>query len=136
MIYALRGAVARCALAAGSAHDRRRRHRGVRAAVVSFDLIWPVQLAAFTLLGFGFYTLHASIQVQATELSPDGARRRDVAALVLLLRGPRERARCSMALGFVTLGSAVTISIAAVIVMAVGFICARLLRERPVSADV
>ena len=26
---------------------------------------------AFTLLGFGFYTLHASIQVQATELSPD-----------------------------------------------------------------
>ena len=36
---------------------------------MAFDLAWPVQFAAFTLLGFGFYTLHASIQVQATELS-------------------------------------------------------------------
>jgi hypothetical protein len=33
-------------------------------------------------------------------------------------------------LGFAKLGSAVTITIAAVIVMAVGFVCARLLRER------
>ena len=60
-------------------------------ALVSFDLAWPVQFAAFTLLGFGFYTMHASIQVQATELSTHGARRRDVAALVLLLHRARER---------------------------------------------
>jgi predicted MFS family arabinose efflux permease len=33
-------------------------------------------------------------------------------------------------LGFAKLGSAVTISIAAIIVMGVGIVCARLLRER------
>ena len=36
-------------------------------------------------------------------------------------------------LGFVTLGAAVTISIAAVIVMAVGFVCSRLLRDKTPS---
>jgi hypothetical protein len=33
-------------------------------------------------------------------------------------------------LGFVKLGSAVTLTIAAVIIMAVGFVCSRLLREK------
>src|SRR4029453_12032967 len=30
---------------------------------------WPLQLAAFLVLGIGFYSLHGSIQVEATELS-------------------------------------------------------------------
>ena len=38
-------------------------------AVVAFNVPWQVQIAAFTLLGLGFYTMHASIQVTATELS-------------------------------------------------------------------
>jgi hypothetical protein len=36
-------------------------------------------------------------------------------------------------LGFMTLGSAVTLTISAVIIMAVGFVCSRLLRERPAA---
>ena len=39
-------------------------------AIVSFDPMWPVQFAAFTVLGFGFYTLHASIQVTGDGASP------------------------------------------------------------------
>lgn len=32
---------------------------------------WPVELAAFVLVGFGFYAVHNSLQTQATELAPD-----------------------------------------------------------------
>ena len=61
-------------------------------ALAAFELAWPVQLFAFTLLGFGFYTLHGSIQVQTTELCADRARRGGVDALVLVLRRSRQRA--------------------------------------------
>ena len=98
-------------------------------AVVSFDLMWPVQFAAFTLLGFGFYTLHASIQVQATELSTT-ARGAAMSLHSFFFFMGHASGPVLYGLGFMTLGSAVTISIAAVIVMAVGFVCSRLLRER------
>ena len=95
--------------------------------VVAFDFAWPVQFAAFTVLGFGFYTLHGSIQVQATELAPDRARRRDVDAFVLVLHGPRQRAG-ALQPRLRDLGAAITISIAAAVIAMVGFVCARLLR--------
>lgn len=38
-------------------------------AGLAFQPSWPVQLAAFVLLGCGFYTVHSYIQVQSTELS-------------------------------------------------------------------
>src|SRR6478736_295820 len=98
-------------------------------AVVSFDLMWPVQFAAFTLLGLGFYTLHASIQVQATELSPV-ARGAAMSLHSFCFFMGHASGPVLYGLGFVKLGSAITITIAAVIVMAVGFVCARLLRER------
>src|SRR4051795_2010565 len=104
-------------------------------AVVSFDPIWPVQFAAFTVLGFGFYTLHASIQVQATELSPV-ARGAAMSLHSFCFFMGHASGPVLYGAGFVKLGSAVTISIAAIAVMAVGFICSRLLRERPAVSDV
>jgi predicted MFS family arabinose efflux permease len=97
--------------------------------IVSFDLMWPVQFAAFTLLGFGFYTLHASIQVTATELSST-ARGAAMSLHSFFFFIGHASGPVLYGLGFVKLGSAITISIAAVIVMLVGFVCARLLRER------
>ena len=32
---------------------------------------WPFEMAAFVLLGFGFYSIHNSLQTQATELAPE-----------------------------------------------------------------
>jgi len=32
---------------------------------------WPLEMAAFTFVGLGFYMLHTSIQIEATELAPD-----------------------------------------------------------------
>jgi predicted MFS family arabinose efflux permease len=98
-------------------------------AVVSFDPIWPVQFAAFTVLGFGFYTLHASIQVQATELSPT-ARGAAMSLHSFSFFMGHASGPVLYGLGFMTLGSAITLTISAVIVMAVGFVCSRLLREK------
>jgi len=32
---------------------------------------WPIEMAAFTAVGLGFYMLHTGIQIEATELAPD-----------------------------------------------------------------
>jgi predicted MFS family arabinose efflux permease len=97
--------------------------------IVSFDLMWPVQFAAFTLLGFGFYTLHASIQVTATELSST-ARGAAMSLHSFFFFIGHASGPVLYGAGFLKLGSAITISMAAFIVMAVGFVCSRLLRER------
>src|SRR4051812_7875697 len=102
-------------------------------AIVSFDLMWPVQFAAFTLLGFGFYTLHASIQVQATELSPV-ARGAAMSLHSFCFFMGHASGPVLYGLGFMTLGSAITLAISAIIIMAVGFVCSRLLRERTAAA--
>jgi predicted MFS family arabinose efflux permease len=38
--------------------------------VIALRLWWPVEFANFALLGFGFYMLHAVIQIYASELAP------------------------------------------------------------------
>jgi MFS transporter, DHA1 family, inner membrane transport protein len=104
-------------------------------AVVSFDPIWPVQFAAFTVLGFGFYTLHASIQVQATELSPT-ARGAAMSLHSFAFFMGHASGPVLYSLGFMTLGAAITLTMSAMIIMAVGFVCSRLLRERQAVAGV
>ncbi len=102
-------------------------------ATVSFDLMWPVQFAAFTVLGFGFYTMHASIQVQATELSST-ARGAAMSLHSFFFFMGHASGPVLYGLGFMTLGSAVTLTIAAVIAMAVGLVTARLLRDKAPAA--
>ena len=38
---------------------------------IALQASWQVEMAAFMLLGFGFYSIHNSLQTQATELAPD-----------------------------------------------------------------
>ena len=38
--------------------------------VISLRVPWPVEFVNFMVLGFGFYTMHACIQVFVTELAP------------------------------------------------------------------
>jgi MFS transporter, DHA1 family, inner membrane transport protein len=98
-------------------------------AIVAFDLAWQVQLAAFTQIGFGFYTLHASIQVQATELSAE-ARGAAMSLHSFFFFVGHASGPVLYGLGFMKLGSALSIGLAALVIMGVGFVCARLLRER------
>jgi predicted MFS family arabinose efflux permease len=97
--------------------------------IVGFDFAWPVQLGAFTLLGFGFYTLHGSIQVQATELSAD-ARGAAMSLHSFFFFMGHASGPVLYGLGFGLIGSLPVLMISAAIVMLVGLACSRLLRER------
>src|SRR3954447_9273885 len=101
----------------------------VALTVVGFDFSWPVQLAAFTLLGFGFYTLHGSIQVQATELSTD-ARGAAMSLHSFFFFMGHASGPVLYGLGFSLIGSLPVLMISAMIVILVGLACSRLLRER------
>jgi len=101
----------------------------VALSIVAFDFAWPVQLAAFTLLGFGFYALHGSIQVQATELSAD-ARGAAMSLHSFFFFIGHASGPVLYGVGFSTIGALPALMIAAAVVMTVGLVCSRLLRER------
>jgi predicted MFS family arabinose efflux permease len=98
--------------------------------LAALGLPWPLQLGAFTLLGFGFYTLHGSIQVQTTELSTH-ARGAAVSLHSFSFFVGHASGPVLYGLGFSQAGSSVTMAVAAAIILIVGVVCARLLRERP-----
>jgi predicted MFS family arabinose efflux permease len=73
--------------------------------------------------------MHASIQVQATELSST-ARGAAMSLHSFFFFVGHASGPVLYGLGFVKLGSAVTLTVAALIAMAIGLVTARLLRER------
>jgi len=98
-------------------------------AIVAFNVPWQAQFAAFTLLGFGFYSMHASIQVQATELSST-ARGAAMSLHSFFFFMGHASGPVLYGASFLTLGAMATLGVAAAIAMAIGFVTARLLRER------
>lgn len=101
-------------------------------ALAAFDFAWPIQFVAFTVLGIGFYTLHGSIQVQATELSVD-ARGAAMSLHSFFFFTGHASGPVVYGLGFAQIGSFTTLMIGAVIITLVGLVCSRLLREKPVA---
>jgi predicted MFS family arabinose efflux permease len=97
--------------------------------IAALELAWPIQLAAFTLLGFGFYTLHGSIQVQVTELAAE-ARGAAVSMHSFSFFVGHASGPVIYGLGITWIGAGPTIAIAGAVILAVGFVCARLLRDR------
>src|SRR3954453_9059477 len=99
-------------------------------AVVSFGPIWPVQFAGFTGRGFGFYTLHASIQVQATELAPT-ARGAAMSLHSFCFFVGQAVGPVLYGIGFAKAGTLPTLAAASSVVLAVGIACAYWLGDRP-----
>lgn len=85
----------------------------------AFHLPWPAELAAFVVLGFGFYMLHGCVQVRATELSTTarGAAMSLHSSAFFLgqASGP-----VLYGAGLVALGAAPTMAIGATVILAVG----------------
>lgn len=93
---------------------------------------WPVQLVAFLLMGFGFYTLHACIVAQMTELAP-AARGTATAGHALAYFTGQAAGPVLYSFGFAALGPPATIVIGAVTMALVGYVTARLLYGRAAS---
>jgi MFS transporter, DHA1 family, inner membrane transport protein len=98
-------------------------------AGLALDPIWQVQLALYTAMGIGFYTLHGCIQVEATELSTTSrGTAMSMHSLCFFLghaAGP-----VLYGLGFAWLGAGTSVLIGGVVVMLTALMCARYLRRR------
>ena len=107
----------------------------VALVLIAFNFPWYIQTTVFALFGFGFYLLHGSIQVHVTELSTTA---RGVAAS--LHSGFFYLGQASGPIvygyGFAHAGEVPTLLIGAVMVLLVGFACARLLRHRHTTGTI
>jgi predicted MFS family arabinose efflux permease len=99
--------------------------------VIASRAPWPVEFANFLLLGFGFYMLHAVIQIYASELAP--AARGSAMALhsfFFFLGQAVGPIVYGVGLGSIGIGSVLLFG--AAVLVGVGFTCAQWLR-RPAS---
>ncbi|TAK50064.1 MAG: MFS transporter [Xanthobacteraceae bacterium] len=98
-------------------------------AAVAFGLSWPVMLMLFVLLGIGFYMLHGSIQLYATELSTQ-ARASAVALHAFSFFVGHALGPVAYGFSLPHLGTVATLLGAAIAVALLGLACALLLRPR------
>jgi predicted MFS family arabinose efflux permease len=93
---------------------------------------WYVQIGIFSMLGFGFYLLHGSIQVHVTELSAT-ARGSATSLHSCFFYLGQAVGPVIYGFGFAHGGPEPSLLVGAVVVMMVGLVCSQLLRHRPAS---
>jgi predicted MFS family arabinose efflux permease len=98
-------------------------------AGIALNPTWPVQLALFAAMGIGFYTLHACIQVEASELSTT-ARGAALSMHSLSFFLGHGAGPVLYGIGFAWLGAGVSVLLGGVAVMLTAVMCARYLRRR------
>jgi predicted MFS family arabinose efflux permease len=89
---------------------------------------WPLEMAAFIVIGCGFYMVHNSLQTQATELAPDN-RGAAVALHAFFFFLGQAAGPIVFALGLATAGPAPTILIAALTMALLGFAVAEAMQR-------
>ncbi|MGE0750879.1 MAG: MFS transporter [Variibacter sp.] len=87
---------------------------------------WPVQFATMAAMGFGFFLLHASIQVQMTELAPT-ARGTAVSMHSFSYFLGQALGPVLYSVGFAAVGPSATLVAGGIVMVLVGFTVARLL---------
>lgn len=103
--------------------------------LVGFGPRWPVQAAAFVAMGWGFYMLHGCLQVFASELS-ETARATALSLHSFFFFAGQTVGPIAYGFGVAHAGKQPTMIAAASIIMALGLVCARLLRPiKPADAS-
>jgi predicted MFS family arabinose efflux permease len=97
--------------------------------LVALQFNWYAQIAVFALLGFGFYLLHACIQVHVTDLTQT-ARGAAASLHSCFFYLGQAVGPIVYGFGFAHGGPEPILVIGAAVVLAVGLVCARLLRHR------
>jgi predicted MFS family arabinose efflux permease len=100
--------------------------------VIALRMPWPVELANFILLGFGFYLLHGCIQVNVTELAPT-ARGSAMAGHSFFFFIGQALGPVVYGLGLRSVGIGPVLLLGALVLTATGWVCALRLR-RPLPA--
>lgn len=101
--------------------------------VIAARFWWPVEFVNFALLGFGFYMLHAVIQIYASELAP-AARGSAMALHSFFFFLGQATGPIIYGVGLHTIGITPVLLTGAVVLVLVGMICAQRLKRPAVSA--
>jgi len=101
--------------------------------VIALRLSWPVEFVNFAVLGFGFYMLHAVIQIYASELSPK-ARGSAMALHSFFFFLGQALGPIVYGIGHDTIGIGPVLIFGAVVLAGVGLTCASWLRRKPETA--
>ena len=101
---------------------------GLCLVVITLRLPWPLEFINFMAFGFGFYMLHAVIQIYASELAP-AARGSALALHSFFYFLGQSVGPIVYGIGLATVGISPVLLVGAGVLAAVGMICARRLRR-------
>ena len=103
---------------------------GLQLAAIAFGPSWKIQVACLLMMGWGFYMIHGCLQVFASELSVE-ARATALALHSFFFFMGQTVGPIAYGFGIQNAGKMTTLITSAVVITALGFACARLLRQRP-----
>jgi predicted MFS family arabinose efflux permease len=108
---------------------------GLQLAIIAFGPRWQLQAVNFIFMGWGFYLLHGSLQVFASELSVE-ARATALSLHSFFFFMGQTVGPIAYGFGILNAGKIPAVLTSAVIIVALGFACAGLLRQsRPADVD-
>jgi predicted MFS family arabinose efflux permease len=102
---------------------------GLQLAVIGFGPSWKVQAISLLFMGWGFYTIHGCLQVFASELSVE-ARATAMSLHSFFFFMGQTVGPIAYGFGIQHVGKLPTLLTSAAIMVALGFACARLLRQK------
>jgi predicted MFS family arabinose efflux permease len=102
---------------------------GLQLGIIAFGPRWQLQALDFILMGWGFYMIHGSLQVFASELSVE-ARATALSLHSFFFFMGQTIGPIAYGFGILNVGKLSTLLTSAVIIVVLGFVCARLLRQR------
>jgi MFS transporter, DHA1 family, inner membrane transport protein len=102
---------------------------GLQMIAIAFGPNWQISFACLMLMGWGFYMIHGCIQVFASELSVE-ARATALSLHSFFFFMGQTVGPIAYGFGLAHAGKVPTLLTAAVIMIALGFACAKLLRQR------
>ena len=109
---------------------------GLQLAIIAFGPSWKLQALSLLFMGWGFYMIHGCLQVFASELSVE-ARATALSLHSFFFFMGQTVGPIAYGFGIGHVGKMPTLLASAVIITALGFVCARLLRQtRPADAGV
>jgi predicted MFS family arabinose efflux permease len=107
---------------------------GLQLVAVGFGPVWKIQFLNLLLMGWGFYMIHGCLQVFASELSVE-ARATAMSLHSFFFFMGQTIGPIGYGLGLHHVGKLATLLSAAAVIIMLGFVCARLLRQsRPADA--
>ena len=101
---------------------------GLQLAAIAFGPGWKIQVTCLLLMGWGFYMIHGCLQVFASELSVE-ARGTAMSLHSFFFFMGQTVGPIAYGFGIQSVGKISTLMTSAVIITALGFACARLLRQ-------